>query len=230
MCAREKCAHAWVQGSVLSHTPGRAWHLLLSGRETARKQRTTTTTSQLFELYLRKKNARLQMELDLKSTWPTVSWGYSERESVIVILTFCTTTLCRATHESAILAILGTKRTNFTMLGLVASLKMMMAIGLLNFAILQSTPPSENSAIPKFLQFRIQCVVFDESLISLEYEFLLVLQHIEDSQELWLLLCIQGAYTIVLLVCSNLSFANETYCCIVLSANEAHHGWCRSAR
>ena len=57
------------------------------------------------------------------------------------------TTLCLASHESAIIAIIaidGPKMTKSTTLGLVTSLKMMMVVGVLNFAVRQSTPPSEN--------------------------------------------------------------------------------------
>ena len=57
------------------------------------------------------------------SLMPTPSWGYSERESVVVVLTFCPTTLCLATHVSAILANFGPKMTNSTMLGLVTQIE-----------------------------------------------------------------------------------------------------------
>ena len=70
----------------------------------------------------------------------------------LLTLPFCPTTLCLATHESAILANDGPKMTNSTTLGLVTSLKMMMmVVGVLNFADPQNTPPSENLAILKIL-------------------------------------------------------------------------------
>ena len=102
---------------------------------------------------------------------------FSEAILLLSFFTFCPTT----THESATFANLGPKMTNCTMLGLVTGLKMMVVVGVLNFSIPQRIPSSENLAIPKILESRIQCVVFDESLISLEYKVLLVLQHIEDS-------------------------------------------------
>ena len=103
--AREKCVCACVQGGVLVYTPCRvhACCYWLSAKS------------------VKKKSTRLHMESELKSTWttieifshsPTVSWGYSERESVVVILAFGPTTLCLATHESAILAIDGPKMTS----------------------------------------------------------------------------------------------------------------------
>ena len=101
-----------------------------------------------------------------------------EHESVIVVLTFCPTTFCLVTHESAILANFGPKMTTFTMLGLVTSLKMMMmVVGVLNFAVPQSTPPSENLTSPRFFGVPGPVCCFDESLTSLEYWALLVLRH-----------------------------------------------------
>ena len=67
------------------------------------------------------------------------------------------------------------------MLGLVTSLKMMMVVGVLNFAISQSTPPCENLAILRICGVLDPVYRFDESLISLKYEVLVVLQHIKDS-------------------------------------------------
>ena len=137
-----------------------------------------------------------------------------------------------ATHESAILAIDGPKMTNSTTLGLVTSLKMMMmVVGVLNFAAPQSSPTSENLTIVRIfgLQDPVCCV--EESLISMEYsKGLLVLKYIGDSQDIWLLLCIQGACTVVLLVCVSPGFAGGSCCCIVLSANEMQNGRCQSAR
>ena len=90
------------------------------------------------------------------------------------------TTLCLATHESAALAIDGPKMTNSTTLGLVTSLKMMMmVVGVLNFAVPQSPPPSEILAILRIFGVQDPVCCFDESLISMQYKVLLVLQHTE---------------------------------------------------
>ena len=67
--------------------------------------------------------------------------------------------------------------------GLVTSLKMMMMM-----VVEQSTPPSENLHIQRIFGLQDPVCCFGESLISMEYKILLVLQHIEDSQELWMLL------------------------------------------
>ena len=110
-------------------------------------------------------------------------------------------------------------------MGLVISLKMMMMmVGVQNFAVPQGTPPNENLAIPRIFGCQDPVCRFDESLTAREYMVLLVLQHTEDSQELWLLLCIQGAYTMVLLVCSSRGFADESHCYIVPSAKKVHCG------
>ena len=105
------------------------------------------------------------------------------RESVAVVLTFCPTTLCLATRESAIIAIDGSKMTSSTTLGLVTSLKMMMmmVVGVLNSAVAQSAPHHENLAIPTFFGLQDPVCYFDGSLISMDYKVLLVHQHIEDS-------------------------------------------------
>ena len=127
-----------------------------------------------------------------------------ERESVIVVLTFCPTTFSLATHESAILANLGPEMTNSTMLtSMKMMMMMMMVVGVLNVAVPQSTPPSENLTIPRILGCQDPMCRFDESSPLLEYQVFFVLQHTEDSQELWLLLCIQGACTMVPLACSS---------------------------
>ena len=65
---------------------------------------------------------------------------------------------------------------------------MMMVVGVLNFAVAQSTPPGENLTIPIFFGLHDPLSGFDESLILIEYKVLLVLQHIEDFQERFLLL------------------------------------------
>ena len=80
-----------------------------------------------------------------------------------------------------------------------------MVVGVLNFAVPQSTPSSENLAILRIFGLQDPVCCFGEPLISMEYKVLLVLQHVEDPQELWLLLCIQGACTVVLLVSVQLS-------------------------
>ena len=50
-------------------------------------------------------------------------------------------TICRlATCAGAIFANLESMKTNYTMLGLVTSLKMMMVVDVLNFAVLQIVP------------------------------------------------------------------------------------------
>ena len=119
----------------------------------------------------------------------------------------------------------GPKMTNSTTLGMVNILNMMMMVaGVLNFAVPQRTPSSENLAIQRFFGVPSLVCCFDESSTSLEYRALLVLQHSEDSQEVWLLLCMQGAYIRVPLACSSGGFADESYCYIAPSAKKVHHG------
>ena len=61
--------------------------------------------------------------------------------STLSFLTICLT-ICRlATRASAIFANFGPKKSNSTMLGLVTSLKMMMVVGVLNFAVPQIQSP-----------------------------------------------------------------------------------------
>ena len=125
------------------HTPSRSRLLLLAERE----------------IFFFTKKARLQMESELRSTDNSRDLARLQFPEAILsvnlsllISPFCPTTLCLATHECAILAIDGPKMTNSTTLGLVTSLKMMMmVVGVLNFAVPQSTPPSENLAIQKIL-------------------------------------------------------------------------------
>ena len=57
--------------------------------------------------------------------------------SILSFLTICLTICHLATRASAIFANFGPKKTNSTMLGLVTSLKMMMVVGVLNFAVPQ---------------------------------------------------------------------------------------------
>ena len=72
--------------------------------------------------------------------------------------------------------------TNSTTLDLVTSLKMtMMVVDVLNFAVPQSTPSSENLAILRILGLQDPVCCFGESLISMESKVLLILQHVEDS-------------------------------------------------
>ena len=56
--------------------------------------------------------------------------------------------------------------TTSTMLGLVTNLKMMMmvVVGVLNFAVPHSTPPSENLTIPRIFECQDPLCRFDESL------------------------------------------------------------------
>ena len=69
---------------------------------------------------------------------------------------------------------------------------MMMVVGVLNFAVPQSTPPCENLANLRIFGLQDPVCCFGEPLSSMEFWVPL-----EDSQELWLLLCTQGAYTAV---------------------------------
>ena len=55
------------------------------------------------------------------------------------------------------------------------SLKMMIVVGVLNFAVPESSPPSENLTIPNYS---------DTSWHSLECRALLLLLHTEDSKAL----------------------------------------------
>ena len=71
---------------------------------------------------------------------------------------------------------------------------------------------------PRIVGVQVPVCCFGGSLILMEYKVLRVLQHVEDSKELLLLLCIQGAYTVVE------SWSAGGSCCIVLSANVVHHG------
>ena len=145
--------------------------LLLSGRETAREE--LRSSSNKHELCKRKlqdykwnrNSGRLGQQSETQQSPEAIL-------SVVlsfVVLTFCPTILCPATHRSAILANLGSKVTNSTMFGLVTSLKMMMVLGVLSFAVPQSTPPSENSAIRRIFGVQDPVCCFDESLISMEH-------------------------------------------------------------
>ena len=62
------------------------------------------------------------------------------------------------------LANLGPKMMNSTKLDLVTSLKMMIVVGVLNFAVPQSTPPRENLGIPRFFGCQDPVCRVDESL------------------------------------------------------------------
>ena len=74
------------------------------------------------------------------------------------------------------------KMTNSTTLGLVTSLKMMvMVVGVLNFAVAQGTPPSENVTIQRIFGLQDPVCCFCGSLLSMECKVLRVLQHVEDS-------------------------------------------------
>ena len=61
---------------------------------------------------------------------------------------------------------------------------------LLAFWFLRLRKVVENVAFPRILSVQDPVCCFDESLISLEFKVLFVSQHIEDSLEFWLLLCI----------------------------------------
>ena len=70
--------------------------------------------------------------------------------------------------------------TNSTTLALVTSLKMMMmVVGVLSFAAPQSTPLSENLTILRSFEFQDPVCCLGGSLISMEFQVLLVFQHSE---------------------------------------------------
>ena len=72
-CAREKCAHAWVQACVLSaHTVACMAYLLLSGSWNCQKRTDNYNDFSVAWTLLKKTTVRLQMESDLKSTWTTI--------------------------------------------------------------------------------------------------------------------------------------------------------------
>ena len=74
------------------------------------------------------------------------------------------------------------RMTNSTTLGFMISLKMMMlVVGVLNFSVAQSTPPSENLAILRIFWLQDPVCCFEGSLMFMEYEVLRVFQHVEDS-------------------------------------------------
>ena len=169
-CAREKCAYAWCSEVFCVHS--RRVHAC--GYWPISKKVCETTLG-----------IRTQVDFDnyrdllARQQFPD---AISERASVVVVLTFCPTTLCLSTHGSAIPVIDGPKMTNSTMLVLVTSLEMMvMVVGVLNFAAPQRTPPSENLAILRIFGDQDPVCRFDESLTSTEYKVLLDLMHIEDS-------------------------------------------------
>ena len=147
MRALEKCAHACVQASVVS-TPPRSWQLLLSGRETVGKNNQIVVVEFMSEKKTAaatltwKQNSQVDLDnvelLAHADCFQRPFWNF-------VVLTFCLTTFRLATHMSVNCANFGPEMTNSTMLGLVTSLKMMMmVVGVLNFAVPQSAPPSEN--------------------------------------------------------------------------------------
>ena len=136
-------------------------------------------------------------------------------------LSFCTIclTICRlATRASAIFANFGPKKTNSTMLGLVTSLKMMMVVGVLNFAVPQIVPPNEYLTIPGTPVVNGQVCCFDASCDLLEYkELVLVLLTFVDLPIPFSLPSTLVFSMMVLPVCSSQDFANESDSHICLS-------------
>ena len=79
-------------------------------------------------------------------------------------------TICRlATCAGAISANFQSMKTNSTTLGSETSLKMMMVVGVLNFAVLQIVPPNSYPTIPGTLAVKGQVCSVDASCHSLEY-------------------------------------------------------------
>ena len=90
--------------------------------------------------------SRLLLPTAIQSVNPTLSF-----------FAVCLTTFCVATCASAISANFDSMKTNSTMLGLVACLKMMMmVVSVLNFAVLQIVPPNGCSTIPSVLVLQDQ--------------------------------------------------------------------------
>ena len=117
-------------------------------------------------------------------------------------------TICRlATRASAIFANFGPKKTNSTMLGLVTNLKMMMVVGVLNFAVPQRAPPNEDSTIPGTLVAKGQVSCFDASCHFPECkELVLVLLTFVDLPVLFLLPGTLVSSTMVPPACSSQDF------------------------
>ena len=83
--------------------------------------------------------------------------------------------ICRlATCAGAICANFESMKTNSTMLGLVTSLKMMMVVGVLNFAVLQIVPPNSYSTIPGTLVVKGQFCSVGASCQLLEHKELVL--------------------------------------------------------
>ena len=100
--------------------------------------------------------------LNLSSTH-AVSSCYENASSMSSYFTIVLS-ICRlATCAGAISANLESMKTNSTMLGLVTSLKMMMVVDVLNFAVLQIIPTNAYSTIPGTLVVRGQFCSVDAS-------------------------------------------------------------------
>ena len=88
---------------------------------------------------------------------------------MISFFTICLT-ICRlANCASTISANFDSKKTNSTILGLVTRLKMMIFVGVLNFAVLQIVPPNEYSTIPGTFVVKGHVCCVDPSCHLLEY-------------------------------------------------------------
>ena len=125
----------------------------------------------------------------------------------------------------------GPKKTNSTMLGSVTSLKMMMVVGVLNFAAPQNVPPNEDSTIPGTLEAKDRACCSRASFHSLECtELVLVLLTFVDLPVLFLLPGTQVSSIMAPPACSSQDFVNESDSYAILSAIAVQCGLCRTAR
>ena len=147
MCPREICASARVQLGVVSTltvafmTFATVWTRNCQTQQLLSREM-VQDCSQTYRLIV--------ATLNLSPTHAVPSC-YKNVNSMLSYFTVGLSICCLATRAGAFSANFETMKTNFTMLGLVTSLKMMMVVGVLIFAVLQIVPPNSYSTIPSTL-------------------------------------------------------------------------------